>query len=68
VKLPTKKELVILGSVCLVATILWLWLMEPHNWHDALLVLLAGLAGITGTLVWVGLVNTLPTEEKDDKD
>lgn len=54
---PSKIELVVLGSICLVATGLWLWLIQPHNWHDALLVLLAGMAGIAGTLFMVGLVN-----------
>jgi len=53
---PTKKELVILGSIAILATASWLWLIQPHNWYNALLVLLAGMSGITGTLFMVGLV------------
>ena len=53
---PTKKELVILGSISILATASWLWLVQPHNWHDAPLVLLAVASGIAGTLFVVGLV------------
>lgn len=56
-KMPSKRELVILGSILLIATISWLWLAQPHNIHDALLVLLAGMSGIAGTLFVVGLVS-----------
>lgn len=54
---PSKKELVILGSVTIIATIAWLWIQQPGNLHDVLLVLLSGVSGITGTLFIVGLVN-----------
>lgn len=64
---PTKKELVILGSISLLATISWLWLVQPHNLHDALLVLLAGTAGIAGTLFVVGLVGRVDKEKDNDE-
>ena len=64
---PTKKELAILGSIALLATVSWLWLVQPHNWHDALLVLLAGSAGIAGTLFVAGLVNRHDKENGNDE-
>ncbi len=64
-KPPTKKELVILGSIAILATASWLWLVQPHNWHDALLVLLAGISGIVGTLFMVGLISRV--YEKEEK-
>jgi hypothetical protein len=63
----TKKELVILGSSSLLATASWLWLIQPHNWHDALLVLLAGMSGIAGTLFMVGLIGRTDKEKENDE-
>ncbi len=62
-KPPTKKELVILGSVYLLTTVLWLWIIRSHNWYDALLVSLAGTSGIAGTLFIVGLVNKVNSND-----
>lgn len=65
---PTKKELVILGSISLIATVSWLWLVQPHNLHDTLLVLLAGMSGITGTLFVVGFAGRYYKGAKRDSN
>jgi hypothetical protein len=56
--LPTKKELVILGIIAVSATISWLWLLDTGDIASAILVLLAGLSGISGTLFLVGLIGS----------
>jgi len=54
---PAKRELILLAIIAVGSTISWLWLIRPHDLHDALIVLLGGLSGISATLCVVGLVN-----------
>ena len=57
-KSMTKKELIITGLTTVICTIGWLVLTE-NTYRDFGIVMLAGLAGITGTIFFLNLWKSL---------
>jgi len=55
--ISAQKELILLGIIAVGSTVSWLWLIRLHDLHDALIVLLGGLSGISATLCVMGLVS-----------